>query len=94
MSPRYELIHRSPVTVEDGAIMGDWLTRLAEEHAATITQTTSDRQRRLVADLFHMAADALDSAAALVEGEARAEHYLNRIGWLRSRAANITAQII
>jgi coenzyme F420-reducing hydrogenase gamma subunit len=93
MSPRYELTYRSPVTVEDGAIMGDWLSRLAEEHAASITQTTSDRQRRLVADLFHIAADAFDSAAALVEGEAREEHYINLAYWLRRRAKIIVATL-
>jgi hypothetical protein len=90
MSPRYELIYRSDITVEDGAIMGDWLTRLAEQHAATVTHDTSDRQRRLVADLFHMAADALDSASDMTEGEARCLHYINRADWLRKRAGEIT----
>jgi len=94
MSARYELTYRSTVTVEDAAIMGDWLARLAEQHAAALNHDASDRQRRLVADLFHIAADAFDSASDLTEGEARQEHYVNRADWLRKRAANITAQII
>jgi hypothetical protein len=91
MSPRYELIYRSDITVEDGAIMGDWLTRLAKQHAATVTQDTSDRQLRLVADLFHMAADALDSASDMTLGEPRCQHYINRAQWLRRRAEEITS---
>jgi hypothetical protein len=91
MSPRYELIYRSDITVEDGAVMGDWLTRLAEQHAAALNHDASDRQRRLVADLFHMAADALDSASDVTEGEARQEHYINRAYWMRRRADMITS---
>ena len=91
MSPRYELTYRSPVTAEDGEIMSNWLTHMAVSHAAALNHDTSDRQRRLVADLFHMAADALDSAADVTEGEPRQEHYINRADWLRKRAGEIPA---
>jgi hypothetical protein len=43
-----------------------------------------------VADLFHIAADAFDSAAALSAGEIRAEHYANRAYWIRKRAEGVT----
>jgi coenzyme F420-reducing hydrogenase gamma subunit len=44
-----------------------------------------------VADLFYIAADAFDSAAALSAGEIRSEHYSNRAHWLRKRAKIIVA---
>ena len=87
---RYELTH-GVTTAEDSEVLGNWLLHAAEERAASFEEDASDGQRRLVADLFHIAADAFDSAAALSAGEIRAEHYSNRAYWLRKRAKIIIA---
>jgi hypothetical protein len=87
---RYELTH-GITTADDSEVLGNWLTQAAEDRAAAFEEDASAAQRRLVADLFYIAADAFNSAAALAQGEARAEHYSNRAYWLRKRAANITA---
>jgi hypothetical protein len=87
---RYELTY-GVTTAEDSEVLGNWLLHAAEERAASFAQDASGGQRRLVADLFHIAADAFDSAAALSAGEARAEHYSNRAYWLRKRAKIIIA---
>lgn len=87
---RYELTY-GRTTAEDSEVLGDWLLHAAEERAKSFEEDASDGQRRLVADLFHIAADAFDSAAALSEGEVRAEHYANRAHWLRKRAEGITS---
>jgi hypothetical protein len=87
---RYELTHNI-TTAEDSEVLGNWLLHAAEERAAGFKEDASDGQRRLVADLFHLAADAFDSAAALSAGEIRAEHYANRAHWLRKRAEGITS---
>ena len=87
---RYELTY-GRTTAEDSEVLGNWLLQAAEERAAGFKEDASCGQRRLVADLFHIAADALDSAAALSAGEARSEHYANRAYWLRKRAKIIIA---
>lgn len=87
---RYELTHNI-TTADDSEVLGNWLLAAAEERAASFADDASGGQRRLVADLFHIAADAFDSAAALAEGEARAEHYSNRAYWIRKRAEGITS---
>ena len=87
---RYKLTH-GITTAEDSEVLGNWLLHAAEERAAGFAQDASGGQRRLVADLFHLAADALDSAAALSAGEVRSEHYSNRAYWLRKRAKIIVA---
>jgi len=87
---RYKLTH-GITTAEDSEVLGNWLLHAAEERAAGFAQDASGGQRRLVADLFYIAADALDSAAALSQGEARSEHYSNRAYWLRKRAKIIVA---
>lgn len=87
---RYELTH-GITTAEDSEVLGNWLLHAAEERAAGFREDASDGQRRLVADLFHIAADALDSAAALSAGEPRQEHYANRAHWIRKRAKIIIA---
>jgi len=87
---RYKLTH-GITTAEDSEVLGNWLLHAAEERAAGFAQDASGGQRRLVADLFHLAADALDSAAALSAGEIRSEHYSNRAYWLRKRAKIIVA---
>ena len=87
---RYELTH-GRTTAEDSEVLGNWLLHAAEERAASFEEDASDGQRRLVADLFHIAADAFDSAAALSAGEIRSEHYANRAYWLRKRAEGITS---
>jgi hypothetical protein len=85
---RYELTY-GVTTAEDSEVLGNWLLHAAEERAAGFREDASGGQRALVADLFHLAADAFDSAAALSEGEIRAEHYANRAYWLRIRAEGI-----
>lgn len=87
---RYKLTH-GITTAEDSEVLGNWLLHAAEERAAGFAQDASGGQRALVADLFHLAADALDSAAALSAGEVRSEHYSNRAHWLRKRAKIIVA---
>ena len=87
---RYELTY-GRTTAEDSEVLGNWLLQAAEERAAGFREDASGGQRRLVADLFYIAADALDSAAALSAGEARSEHYANRAYWLRKRAKIIVA---
>ena len=87
---RYELTY-GRTTAEDSEVLGNWLLHAAEERAASFAQDASGGQRRLVADLFSIAADALDSAAALSAGEIRSEHYANRAHWLRKRAKIIIA---
>ena len=87
---RYELTHNI-TTAEDSEVLGNWLLHAAEERAAAFKEDASGGQRRLVADLFHLAADAFDSAAALSAGEIRAEHYANRAHWLRKRAEGVTS---
>ena len=87
---RYELTHNI-TTAEDSEVLGNWLLHAAEERAAAFKEDASGGQRRLVADLFHLAADAFDSAAALSAGEIRAEHYANRAYWLRKRAEGVTS---
>ena len=87
---RYELTY-GRTTAEDSEVLGNWLLQAAEERAAGFKEDASGGQRRLVADLFHIAADALDSAADLSAGEARSEHYANRAYWLRPRAKIIVA---
>ena len=87
---RYELTHNI-TTAEDSEVLGNWLLHAAEERAAGFKEDASGGQRRLVADLFYIAADAFDSAAALSAGEARAEHYANRAYWLRKRAEGVTS---
>jgi len=87
---RYKLTH-GITTAEDSEVLGNWLLHAAEERAAGFAQDASGGQRRLVADLFYIAADALDSAAALSAGEIRSEHYSNRAYWLRKRAKIIVA---
>ena len=87
---RYELTHNI-TTAEDSEVLGNWLLHAAEERAAGFKEDASGGQRRLVADLFYIAADAFDSAAALSAGEIRAEHYANRAHWLRKRAEGITS---
>jgi len=87
---RYKLTH-GITTAEDSEVLGNWLLHAAEERAAGFAQDASGGQRRLVADLFYIAADALDSAAALSTGEVRSEHYSNRAYWLRKRAKIIVA---
>jgi len=87
---RYELTY-GRTTAEDSEVLGNWLLHAAEDRAAGFEEDASGGQRRLVADLFHIAADAFDSAAALSAGEIRAEHYANRAHWLRKRADGITA---
>ena len=66
---RYELTHNI-TTAEDSEVLGNWLLHAAEERAAAFKEDASGGQRRLVADLFYIAADALDSAADLSAGEA------------------------
>lgn len=87
---RYELTY-GVTTAEDSEVLGNWLLHAAEERAASFKDDASGGQRRLVADLFHIAADAFDSAAALSAGEIRSEHYSNRAHWLRKRAKIIIA---
>lgn len=87
---RYELTH-GITTAEDSEVLGNWLLHAAEDRAAAFEEDASDGQRALVADLFGIAADAFDSAAALSAGEIRAEHYANRAYWLRKRAGGITS---
>ena len=87
---RYELTY-GRTTAEDSEVLGNWLLHAAEERAAGFREDASGGQRRLVADLFYIAADAFDSAAALSAGEIRAEHYSNRAYWLRKRAKIIVA---
>jgi coenzyme F420-reducing hydrogenase gamma subunit len=87
---RYELTY-GVTTAEDSEVLGNWLLHAAEERATSFEEDASDGQRRLVADLFHIAADAFDSAAALSAGEIRAEHYSNRAHWIRKRAKIIVA---
>ena len=87
---RYELTHNI-TTAEDSEVLGNWLLHAAEERAAAFKEDASGGQRRLVADLFYIAADAFDSAAALSAGEIRAEHYANRAHWLRKRAEGVTS---
>ena len=87
---RYELTY-GRTTAEDSEVLGNWLLQAAEERAAGFKEDASGGQRRLVADLFHIAADALDSAADLSAGEARSEHYANRAYWLRKRAKIMVA---
>jgi hypothetical protein len=88
---RYELTY-GRTTAEDSEVLGNWLLHAAEARAASFEEDASDGQRRLVADLFHIAADAFDSAAVLSEGEVRAEHYANRVYWLRKRADGINKE--
>jgi len=87
---RYELTH-GVTTAEDSEVLGNWLLHAAEERAASFAQDALGGQCRLVADLFYIAADAFDSAAALSAGEIRSEHYSNRAHWLRKRAKIIIA---
>jgi len=87
---RYKLTH-GITTAEDSEVLGNWLLHAAEDRAAGFKEDASGGQRRLVADLFYLAADALDSAAALSTGEIRSEHYSNRAYWLRKRAKIIVA---
>ena len=86
MPTRYELIYSHTTTAEDGEVLGNWLTRAAEEHATALTDDATDDQRRLVADLFRIAADAFTSAADATLGQPRFKHYSNRAFWLRKRA--------
>jgi hypothetical protein len=87
---RYELTHNS-TTAEDSEVLGNSLLHAAEERAASFAQDASRGQRRLVADLFHIAADAFDGAADLSVWHPRQEHYANRAHWIRERADGITA---
>lgn len=87
---RYELTY-GRTTAEDSEVLGNWLLHAAEERAAAFKEDATDSQRALVADLFHIAADAFDIASALSAGEIRAEHYANRAHWLRKRAEGITS---
>jgi hypothetical protein len=86
---RYKLTH-GITTAEDSEVLGNWLLHAAEERAASFAQDASGGQRRLVADLFHIAADAFDSAADLSVWNPRQEHYANRAHWIRERADGIT----
>lgn len=87
---RYELTY-GITTAEDSKVLGDWLLHAAEDRAATFREDASAGQRALVADLFYIAADAFDSAAALSDGDTRAEHYANRAHWIRKRAEGIAS---
>ncbi len=87
---RYELTHNI-TTAEDSEVLGNWLLHAAEERAVSFAQDATDGQRRLVADLFHLAADAFDSAADLSAEHPRQEHYANRAHWIRKRAEGITS---
>lgn len=87
---RYELTY-GRTTAEDSEVLGNWLLHAAEERAKSFEEDASDGQRRLVADLFHIAADAFDSAAALSAEHPRREHYSNRAHWTRKRAKIIVA---
>jgi hypothetical protein len=88
---RYELRYITPVAPDEAEILGNWLWHTAEERAADLADDASDGQRRIVADLFHIAADAIDSAAVVSVGQPRREHYINRADWLRRRAEEITS---
>jgi hypothetical protein len=85
---RYELTHNI-TTAEDSEVLGNWLLHAAEERAAAFKEDATDNQRALVADLFHIAADAFDSAAALSAEHPRQEHCANRAHWIRKRAEGI-----
>ena len=87
---RYELTY-GRTTAEDSEVLGNWLLQAAEDRAASFKEDASDGQRRLVADLFDIAADAFDSASALSAGQPRQEHYTNRAYWIRKRAEGITS---
>tara|TARA_R110002126_G_C10387373_1_gene494715 strand:+ start:142 stop:420 length:279 start_codon:yes stop_codon:yes gene_type:complete len=87
---RYKLTHNI-ATAEDSEVLGNWLLHAAEERAAGFKEDASGGQRRLVADLFHLAADAFDSAADLSVWHPRQEHCANRAHWIRERADGITS---
>lgn len=87
---RYELTY-GRTTAEDSEVLGNWLLHAAEDRAAAFKEDATDGQRALVADLFHLAADAFDSAADLSAWEPRQEHYANRAHWIRKRAEGVTS---
>jgi phage gp29-like protein len=79
---------------DDGETMGAELKRAAEHREKELTQmqggVLNDQARRILGQLYHLAADAYDYGASASIGHNRTERYMHQSRELRAKAESLT----